>query len=101
MRDNMAVSKDNQSSPPPPELLPPVSVLMPWLFEALSRPKEFKRGKLLAYRLLCMATIRYHDLLLPMDHLTRFYRILHQGLVHTDQVRNFGGSTLKGTQHAA
>ena len=86
MRDNMAVTKDNQQSPPPPELLPPLSVFMPWLFEALKLPKEYKSGKLLAYRLLCMATVRCHDIELPMDHLTRFYRILHQGLVHTDQV---------------
>ena len=33
MRDNMGVTKDNQFSPAAPELLPPVDVILPWLFE--------------------------------------------------------------------
>ena len=34
MRDNLSVSLDNQSSPPPPDLIPPIWLLVPWTFEA-------------------------------------------------------------------
>ena len=47
---------------------------------------EYKAGKLLAYELLCRMTLRRHDVDLSMDHLLRFYVILHHGLASDDQV---------------
>ncbi|XP_077996665.1 ral GTPase-activating protein subunit alpha-1-like isoform X2 [Glandiceps talaboti] len=85
MRDNLGISVDNLSTPPPPRLVPPLRIFSPWLFKAVSLPKEYHRGRLLAYRLLCAMTVRRHEHELPMDHLVQFYRILHHGLVGTDQ----------------
>lgn len=33
IRDNLGISQDNQSSPPPPVLIPPLRILTPWLFK--------------------------------------------------------------------
>ncbi|KAM7376666.1 hypothetical protein PAMP_006383 [Pampus punctatissimus] len=33
VRDNLGISHDNQSSPPPPVLIPPLRILTPWLFK--------------------------------------------------------------------
>uniref|UniRef100_A0A671KAF3 Ral GTPase-activating protein subunit alpha-1-like n=1 Tax=Sinocyclocheilus anshuiensis TaxID=1608454 RepID=A0A671KAF3_9TELE len=33
IRDNLGISLDNQSSPPPPDLIPPLRILTPWLFK--------------------------------------------------------------------
>lgn len=39
IRDNLGISLDNQSSPPPPVLIPPLRILTPWLFKvALTEP---------------------------------------------------------------
>ncbi|CAH1791020.1 unnamed protein product [Owenia fusiformis] len=85
MRTNQSVTSDGMMSPPPPELIPPLQIVTPWLFEALNLPQTYKKGKLLAYRLLCELTIRRHDSILGMDHLSQFYRVLHYSLVDSDQ----------------
>ncbi|XP_064622191.1 ral GTPase-activating protein subunit alpha-1-like isoform X2 [Lineus longissimus] len=85
IRDNLSVTSDNQSSPAPPEIIPPLMIFSSWLFKALTLSDKFKKGKLLAYRLLCVMTIRQHDIELPNDHLAQFYRVLHHGLVSLDQ----------------
>lgn len=36
IRDNLGISLDNQSSPPPPVLIPPLRILTPWLFKVTS-----------------------------------------------------------------
>lgn len=33
MRSNLGVTADNMNSPPPPELIPPLHIFSPWLFE--------------------------------------------------------------------
>lgn len=33
MSDNLGVTQDNMSSPPPPELIPPLHFFSSWLFE--------------------------------------------------------------------
>ncbi|KAK7072472.1 Ral GTPase-activating protein subunit alpha-2, partial [Halocaridina rubra] len=85
LRNNQSISVDNQSSPEPPELIPPLLLVAPWCFRALTLPAQFHKGKTLAYRLLCMMMVRQHDIPPPKDILTHFYRVLHQGLVGTDQ----------------
>ena len=77
---------DNVSTPPVPDFVPPLIILIPWCHKALSLPAAFQRGKLCALRLLCMLTVRRHDIPLPRNHLLQFYRALHRGLVGDDQV---------------
>ena len=55
-------------------------------FQGVKLPAEYKKGRLLAYRLLCMSMLRRPDLEIPMQQLTRFYKVLHRGLTHADQV---------------
>ncbi|XP_050708752.1 ral GTPase-activating protein subunit alpha-2-like isoform X3 [Eriocheir sinensis] len=85
LRNNQSISLDNQSSPEPPELIPPLTLVAPWCFRALTLPPAYRRGKTTAYRLLCVMMVRHHDIPLPRDMLTHFYRVLHQGLVGQDQ----------------
>ncbi|XP_047736141.1 ral GTPase-activating protein subunit alpha-1 [Hyalella azteca] len=85
LRDNQGISVDNQSTPPPPELVPPITLIAPWCLKALNLPNAYQRGKLLAYRLLCSMLVRRHDLPPSRDLLTAFYGALHQGLLGQDQ----------------
>ncbi|XP_069689068.1 probable Rho GTPase-activating protein CG5521 isoform X3 [Periplaneta americana] len=85
IRLNQGVSGDNQATPPPPDLIPPLNIIAPWCFKALTLPNGYQKGKLCAYRLLCMMTVTPQDIPLPRDHLAQFYKVLHQGLVGTDQ----------------
>ncbi|KAF2363976.1 Rap GTPase activating protein domain [Trinorchestia longiramus] len=85
LRDNQGISLDNQSTPAPPELVPPITMIAPWCFKALNLPNAYQRGKLSAYRLLCSMLVRRHDLQPSRDLLTAFYGTLHQGLLGQDQ----------------
>ncbi|XP_013400060.1 ral GTPase-activating protein subunit alpha-1-like isoform X2 [Lingula anatina] len=85
VRENQSVTPDNQSSPIRPEFIPPILMIAPWLFRAVELQDRYKRGRLLAYRLLCVISLRRHDVPLPMDHLSQFYRVLHEGLMSNDQ----------------
>uniref|UniRef100_A0A1A8AER3 Ral GTPase activating protein, alpha subunit 1 (Catalytic) n=1 Tax=Nothobranchius furzeri TaxID=105023 RepID=A0A1A8AER3_NOTFU len=85
IRDNLGISLDNQSSPPPPVLIPPLRILTPWLFKATMLTERFKQGKLHAYKLICRIMKRRQDVSPNMDFLTHFYNIMHQGLLHQDQ----------------
>ncbi|PNF30190.1 Ral GTPase-activating protein subunit alpha-2 [Cryptotermes secundus] len=85
IRLNQGVSDDNQVTPPPPDLIPPLNIIAPWCFKALTLPSSYQKGKLCAYRLLCTMTVTPQDISLPRDHLSQFYKVLHQGLVGTDQ----------------
>ncbi|XP_069494539.1 ral GTPase-activating protein subunit alpha-1 isoform X7 [Ambystoma mexicanum] len=85
IRDNLGISLDNQSSPPPPVLIPPLRILTPWLFQATMLPEKYKQGKLHAYKLICKIMKRRQDVSPNRDFLTHFYNIMHCGLLHTDQ----------------
>lgn len=85
IRCNMGITVDNQNTPPPPELVPPLHIFTSWLFQAVELPKPYERGKLLAYRLLCSLTIRRHDIPLEPEYLTQFYLLLHEALSGSDQ----------------
>jgi hypothetical protein len=59
IRNNLGVSMDNQSTPECPQFTPPLSMLTPWLFKAaFGMPERYKKGKVLAYRLLCNMTVQ-------------------------------------------
>ncbi|KAM8774418.1 ral GTPase-activating protein subunit alpha-2 isoform 2-T2 [Rhynchonycteris naso] len=85
IRDNLAVSLDNQSSPSPPVLIPPLRMFASWLFKATTLPTEYKEGKLQAYRLICAMMTRRQDVLPNSDFLVHFYLVMHQGLTSEDQ----------------
>ncbi|XP_041827330.1 ral GTPase-activating protein subunit alpha-1 isoform X7 [Melanotaenia boesemani] len=85
IRDNLGISLDNQSSPPPPVLIPPLRILTPWLFKATMLTERYKQGKLHAYKLICRIMKRRQDVSPNSDFLTHFYNIMHQGLLHQDQ----------------
>ncbi|CAL1264601.1 unnamed protein product [Larinioides sclopetarius] len=85
IRDNLGVTLDNHSTPPPPELVPPLLLVAPWLFEALNLPDKYKEGKLLAFKLLCILIVRRHDISLPKEYIAHFYYAVHYGLMANDQ----------------
>lgn len=85
IRMNQGVSPDNQNTPPPPDLVPPITIIAPWCFQALKLPDSYQKGKQSACRLLCSMTIAPHDIPLSRDHITQFYSVLHHGLIGTDQ----------------
>ncbi|XP_045065044.1 ral GTPase-activating protein subunit alpha-1-like [Coregonus clupeaformis] len=85
IRDNLGISLDNQSSPPPPVLIPPLRILTPWLFKATMLAERYKQGKLHAYKLICKIMKRRQDVSPNSDFLTHFYNIMHCGLMHIDQ----------------
>ncbi|XP_049320006.1 ral GTPase-activating protein subunit alpha-1 isoform X3 [Astyanax mexicanus] len=85
IRDNLGISLDNQTSPPPPDLIPPLRILTPWLFRATMLSERYKQGKLHAYKLICKIMKRRQDVSPNSDFLTHFYNIMHYGLLHQDQ----------------
>ncbi|KAJ3613181.1 hypothetical protein NHX12_019433, partial [Muraenolepis orangiensis] len=85
IRDNLGISLDNQTSPPPPVLIPPLRILTPWLFKATMLTERYKQGKLHAYKLICRIMKRRQDVSPNTDFLTHFYNIMHHGLLHQDQ----------------
>lgn len=74
---NQGVSCDNQSTPSPPELVPPLQLILPWCFGALSLPDKYENGKLHALRLVC--TIMINGDSKQTVYLPHFYRSLHAG----------------------
>ncbi|XP_039597795.1 LOW QUALITY PROTEIN: ral GTPase-activating protein subunit alpha-1 [Polypterus senegalus] len=85
IRDNLGISTDNQTTPPPPVLIPPLRILTPWLFKATMLNDRYKQGKLHAYKLICKIMKRRQDVSPNSDFLTHFYYIMHCGLLHVDQ----------------
>ncbi|CAH0550342.1 unnamed protein product [Brassicogethes aeneus] len=83
IKRNQGVSTDNMSTPQAPELIPPLTLILPWCFGALMQPDAFQGGKLNALRLLCTITLNCdakHRTYLP-----QFYRFLHSALTGTSE----------------
>ncbi|GFO04867.1 ral GTPase-activating protein subunit alpha-1, partial [Plakobranchus ocellatus] len=85
MSDNLGVTQNNMLSPPPPEMIPPLHFFSSWLFECLALGNKYKRGKLIAYQLICQSLLRRHEVMPPQKLISQFYQVLHQGLVSSDQ----------------
>ncbi|XP_058881863.1 ral GTPase-activating protein subunit alpha-2-like isoform X3 [Acipenser ruthenus] len=85
IRDNLGISADNQSSPPRPLLIPPLTMFASWLFKATTLPPEYKEGKLHAYRLICEMMTKHQDVLPNSDFLVHFYHVMHKGFISDDQ----------------
>ncbi|XP_058419307.1 ral GTPase-activating protein subunit alpha-2 isoform X6 [Diceros bicornis minor] len=97
IRDNLAISLDNQSSPSPPVLIPPLRMFASWLFKATTLPNEYKEGKLQAYKLICAMMTRRQDVLPNSDFLVHFYLVMHLGLTSEDQAPRTEALTILGS----
>lgn len=89
VRDNLGISVDNQSTPSPPTLVPPIYYFAPSLFRAVQLGDEYRVGKLIAYKYISVIFIRRHEISLTPDMLASFYRCLFEGLASKDLVRIF------------
>lgn len=85
-RENLGISIDNQSTPEQPNLVPPYTYHAPWLLEATHLPERFKESRLTAYKLLCLLTIRRHDIEIPPQYYSAFYEALYRGLMSSDNL---------------
>lgn len=57
-----------------------------FFLKATMLTERYKQGKLHAYKLICRIMKRRQDVSPNSDFLTHFYNIMHQGLLHQDQV---------------
>lgn len=83
-RENLGISIDNQITPELPKLIPPYTYQIGWLLEATHLPRQFKESRLTAYSLICLMSIRRHDIELPQQYYAAFYEALHRGLTGSD-----------------
>lgn len=83
IRQNQGISNDNQSTPSPPTLVPPIGIFSAWCYGALSLDKQYRDGKLWALQMLCC--IAKHGPSLSNDQLPLFYHVLHQALTGEDR----------------
>lgn len=77
IKHNQGVSPDNLSTPQPPDLVPPLTLILPWCFGALILPEVYEQGKLEALRLLCTITLNCDSKY--RTYLPQFYHFLHLG----------------------
>ncbi|RWS02609.1 ral GTPase-activating protein subunit alpha-1-like isoform X2 [Dinothrombium tinctorium] len=84
IRDNLGVPLDNQSTPSPPVLIPPIYFFAPYLLRTVQLSNDYKLGKLIAYKYICLMLTRRHEISLLPDFLTCFYRTLHQAFISYD-----------------
>lgn len=96
IRLNQGISTDNVSTPAPPNVVPPVSIITPWCYGALALDNQYQQGKLYAMQILCM--IAKQGITLGNDQLPLFYLALHQALTGEDRamvftvLRHLGGA---------
>lgn len=83
IRQNQGISSDNQSTPTPPILVPPIGIFAAWCYDALSLDYQFRDGKLWALQMLC-SIVKYGPPL-GNDQLPLFYHALHQALTGEDR----------------
>lgn len=83
IRQNQGISNDNQSTPNPPNLVPPIGIFSAWCYGALSLDFQYRDGKLWALQMLC-SIVKYGPSL-TNDQLPLFYHALHQALTGEDR----------------
>lgn len=83
IRQNQGISSDNQSTPNPPTLVPPIGIFSAWCYGALSLDYQYRDGKLWALQMLC--SIAKYGPPLGNDQLPLFYHALHQALTGEDR----------------
>lgn len=83
IRQNQGISSDNQSTPNPPTMVPPIGIFSAWCYGALSLDYQYRDGKLWALQMLC-SIVKYGPPL-GNDQLPLFYHALHQALTGEDR----------------
>ena len=86
VRENLGVSLTNTETPPPPTLVPPLYLFVPWCLGAFQLSSAFHDGKLLALELLCRQFVisSYDDYDLGLDSVSQFYQLLRWAMTETD-----------------
>lgn len=90
IRMNQGISTDNLSTPTPPTLVPPIGIVLPWCYGALTLDSQYNQGKIYAMQLLCMIA---RNSCLTGDQLPLFYHALHQAL--TGENRQMAATALR------
>lgn len=90
IRLNQGISSDNQSTPLPPSLVPPIGIVLPWCYGALTLDMQYNQGKIYAMQLLCMIA---RNSCLSGEQLPLFYHALHQAL--TGENRQMAATALR------
>ncbi|OTF79895.1 hypothetical protein BLA29_007888 [Euroglyphus maynei] len=67
-------------------LVPSLHYYTSWLFRATTLPQEYKSGRLLAYKLLCMIAMYRSEQELSKEFLTLFYLALKRAILSYDMV---------------
>ncbi|KAL9694007.1 hypothetical protein quinque_013292 [Culex quinquefasciatus] len=83
IRMNQGISMDGQPIPTPMNLVPPIALVAPWCYGALTLDGQYSQGKLYAMQLLC--TIVRSGACLGSNQLPLFYHALHQALSGEDR----------------
>ncbi|XP_058461535.1 probable Rho GTPase-activating protein CG5521 isoform X1 [Malaya genurostris] len=83
IRMNQGISLDGQINPTPINLVPPIALVAPWCYGALTLDGQYGQGKLYAMQLLC--TIVKAGASLGNNQLPLFYHALHQALSGEDR----------------
>ncbi|XP_055546648.1 probable Rho GTPase-activating protein CG5521 isoform X2 [Wyeomyia smithii] len=83
IRMNQGISLDGQPVPAPSVLVPPIALVAPWCYGALTLDGQYNQGKLYAMQLLC--TIVKAGASLGNNQLPLFYHALHQALSGEDR----------------
>lgn len=83
IRMNQGISLDGQAIPMPLNLVPPIALVAPWCYGALTLDAQYSQGKLYAMQLLC--TIVRSGACLGSNQLPLFYHALHQALSGEDR----------------
>lgn len=83
IRRNQGISSDNQSTPNPPTLVPPIGIFSSWCYGALSLDYQYREGKLWALQMLC-SIVKYGPPLCN-EQLPLFYNALHRALTGEDR----------------
>lgn len=84
IKHNQGITTDNMSTPAPPNLIPPIGIVLPWCYGALLLPdKPYKKGKLWAVQLICNLAV--NGAVSNMQHLPLFYSSLHKLLTGEDR----------------
>ncbi|ENN71988.1 hypothetical protein YQE_11279, partial [Dendroctonus ponderosae] len=78
IKHNQGVSLDNLSTPHAPELVPPLTLILPWCFGALCLPETYETGKLNALRLLISVMLNCNSKYRTC--LSQFYCFIHSAL---------------------
>jgi hypothetical protein len=94
IRLNQGISSDNQTTSAQPSFVPPIGIVVPWCFGAMTLDSQFNQGKIYAMQLLCMIS---RNSSLSSDQLPLFFHVLHQALTGENRqmtatvLRHLGG----------